>query len=231
MDCIKDKKSLIMIDENEYEVKLIRGEQNVMYVLDKGAKKYLMCLFSDLHALFQINEKEFIVSYRQHDGTNKLKHLKRDEDSLMLPSVFDKVYNDSDNNFLISHNVVIVKTDNETTIYNYKSGSVLSVENLQIIGTRIIDNNAYLIASIKVGNIEKLIMYIDSNNLEFGEFYSMLQDRFISVIDNKELDFRSRLGIALEKEVYKYVEYLEEYEQEMDSRKMTAICKKLERKK
>lgn len=231
MDCIKDKNCLIMIDENEYKVNLLRGEQNSMYILDKGSQKYLMCLFSNLHALFQINEKEFIVSYKEHDGTYKLKHLKSDEKSLMLPSVFEKAYNNSDNNFLISHNVVIVKNNNETTVYNYKSGNVLSIENLNIIGTKMIDEKFYLIANIKVGNIENLVTYIDANSLEFEEFYSMLQDRFVKVIEDKNLDFRNRLGMTLENEVYKYVEYIEAYEEETLSEKIIAICKKLEKKK
>ena len=223
---------LMMIDEEMYSVKLARGEQNCMYILDKGSQKCIMGLFSDLQVLFQISEKEFLVSFKQINGKNKLQHLEYDEENLMLSARYELVYDDSnDNNFLISKNVIVVRDNEKTTLYNYKKRKSFSFEDLQIIGIRQKISNTYLVGNIKIGNVEKIIMYIDNDSLEFGEFYSTLQDRYIKVIEDEGLDFRNRLGITLEQEIYKYVHYIEEYEEEMSSRNMINVCKKLEKKK
>ena len=57
-----------------------------------------------------------------------------------------------------------------------------------------------------------------------------MQDRYISVIDGNE-PFATRFGLTLEKEVYKYVEYIEEITEQEYNNKLYAVQKKLTKSK
>ena len=221
-----DNGFLIMFNE-ECPFRVIEEEKNKLFFVDGKLKK----TFNDPKIFFQINKYEFLVVLKEENGSFKFKHLRYNIYLKDFVSLFEKECEENADNLIIRDNVVIIYNNGVTTIYNYKENKNFSFEDMEVLDCEDFADNKYLSANIKIGNIERLLMYIDADSLEFGEFYSVLQDRYIKVIENEKLDFKQRLGVTLEKEVYKYVEYIEEYEAEMVSRQVQSAYKRLERKK
>ena len=77
-------------------------------------------------------------------------------------------------------------------------------------------------------------MYIDKNTLEFDEFYSQEQERMIPIIKENH-DFLINYSTTLEKEIIKYLEllefYQEEYQKERDQKAEQVLRNHFTRKK
>ena len=224
---MKNNNCLVMIDENKYDLYLANEQDNNVYIYDKENKKINILNNTTIDVLLQINENEFLAGFVLENNKAKFAHLFRDEKSGKFTFKYNKIYNKLDNNnFLISDDVVIIREEAKTTIYNYKNNKTLELNDLQIIGTTKELENTYLNGIIPVGNLETLVMCINVKNLEFDRFYSTMQDRYISVIDGEE-PYKHRLGLTLEKEVYKYAEYIEEITEYEHNNKIYNAQKKL----
>lgn len=178
--------------------------------------------------ILQVSDNEFLVSFRSSDNDFQFQHLYYNRDELSMNVKYVKKYSSVDlGNIRLKNNLVIIEEDGNVAFYNYKTGKSLELSDIKIIDSSLLDDNSCVLCKIDIRERESIIFVVNSEVLEFDSFYSKLQNRYIKVIDDKEINFRERFAITLENEIYKYLEYIEEYEEFMINKKIDRVCKKL----
>lgn len=178
--------------------------------------------------ILQVSDDEFLVSFRCSLEEFQFQHLYYNRDEFSMNVKYVKKYSSVDfGNIRLKNNLVIIEEDDNVTIYNYKTSKNLELGDIKIIDSSLLDDNSCVLCKIDIRERETIIFAVNSELLEFDSFYSKLQNRYIKVIDDKEIGFSDRFTITLENEIYKYLEYIEEYEEFMINKKIDRVCKKL----
>jgi len=227
-----EKDCLTMVDEEKYDLLACVTSCDV-YVsfVDKLNDKIIMLDVINPETFLQVGNNSFLTTFSNEEGKVTFQHLIYDNKNGNFKLKYEKTFDRSNylNNYLLNNNCVVIREVNKTSIYNYKNGKTLNINDLIIKGTNVVGDNIYFVGEIKVNNLESLIVCIDSETLMFSEFYSVLQDRYISLVDSND-NIEECFADTLEKEVYKYALYIEELEESYCQNKVNSSYKKLMKK-
>lgn len=183
--------------------------------------------------ILEVLDDEILVNWNLGENRFKFQHLCFDRDNGEVVTKYEKEYavlsnedNVLDDKIKFKSNLVIIEEENNITIYNYKNNKNLVLNKFEIVNCDALDSD-YLIGKIDVRNGESVIFNIDSESLDVDRIYSVMQDRFIKVDDDRNLDLRLRMLVTLENEIYPDLERVEEFNEYMCDKKVYRACKKL----
>ena len=178
--------------------------------------------------ILQVEDDEFFVSFHSSDNKCVFQHLYYNKDKSKMNVKYAKKYSSVGfSDIRIKNDLVIIKDDKGIIIYNYKNNKSLELINTKVIDNKQLDDDSCLLCKIDIREIETIVFAINSKSLEFDRIYSTMQSRYIQIVEDKSISFKERVTVTLEKEVYKYLEYIEEYEEFMMSKKIDRVCKRL----
>ena len=197
---------------------LYETNYGIVRISDKQNDTTICCiLLPDM--IKQITENEFITIYPKEIGKDYVflfQHIKYDNFTKKTNIIFEQEFK-SKSSVLATYQeidgIFIIEEYLRTTIYNAKNKKSLILEDSKITKLNDDDEKHYLKGVIDIEGKDILTMYIDKNTLEFEEFYSQEQGRIIPIIKEGN-DFLTNYSSTLEKEVVKYLELLELYQEE-----------------
>lgn len=227
----------ITYDEEKYSYEIINKTTGIIRFFDKKNDTTICCVLLP-NLIKQIKEDEFIVIYpKEMENYFLFQHIKYDNSTKKTNIIFEKEFKSKSSiigSVMELEEIFIIETWLETTIYNSKTKRTLTLEDSEITKLTNEYQTTHLKGRINIDEKDILTMYIDKNTLEFDGFYSQEQERMIPIIKESQ-DFSMNYSITLEKEIIKYLEllelYQEEYQKERDKKAEQVLSIHLAKKK
>ena len=176
-------------------------------------------------------EAEFLVLWDCDNNEFKFQHLSFDKKNKKVTTKFEKKYKalNKDDAIMFKKDLVMLNGINENTIYNYKNSKNVELDKFDVVTLDGADENG-LIGKVNFGDYESIMFNIDGETLEIDNIYSVMQEKFIPVIKDKNLNLNMRLFVTLENEIFSYLENVKQLQKQLYDTRLDNACKKLVKK-